>query len=178
MCLAVPTSTFKLLSVKNAHSTTKATPAMSPVSRMAKGMPTIPAPMMALTRLEVAPEMEDLCSTASRDSFLMSLDVPPGVDTWTSLRGVEGAKKGELVWASFFLGLGGMVLIVSVDDGAEEGRKGGQRGRGDSLENDNTGTYINFIYKYRYCRILLKKIWRERSSWDFFCGWKGAKRKR
>jgi endonuclease/exonuclease/phosphatase family metal-dependent hydrolase len=31
---------------------------------------------------------------------------------------------------------------------------------------------MNFIYKYRFCRILLKKIWRERSSWDFFAGGK------
>lgn len=64
--------------------------------------------MIAFTRLEVAPATEDLCSLASVDSFLISLEVPPGVLTWISLRGVEGAKNGEEVCFSFF-GLGGMV---------------------------------------------------------------------
>jgi hypothetical protein len=32
------------------------------------------------------------------------------VETWTSLRGVEGAKKGDVVWLSFF-GLGAMVVF-------------------------------------------------------------------
>lgn len=68
----------------------------------------MPAPIIAFTRLEVAPATEDLCSLASVDSFLISLEVPPGVLTWISLRGVEGAKNGEEVCFSFF-GLGGMV---------------------------------------------------------------------
>lgn len=64
--------------------------------------------MTALIKLLVAPATVLLCSLASVDSFLMSLAEPPGVEIWISLRGVEGAKKGEVVWASF-LGLGAMV---------------------------------------------------------------------
>ena len=58
-------------------------------------MPTIPAPMMALTKLDVAPATDDLCSLALVDSFLILRVVPPGVEIWMSLRGVDGAKKGD-----------------------------------------------------------------------------------
>ena len=51
--------------------------------------------MMALTKLEVAPATVDLFSLVLEDSFLIRREVPPGVETLTSLRGVEGAKKGE-----------------------------------------------------------------------------------
>ena len=101
------------MSVKKAHSITSNTPATSPVSLIAKGMPTIPAPMMALTRLLVAPATEDLCSFVSVDSFLTSLEEPPGVETETSLRGVEGAKNGEAICFSFFV-LGAMVQLRRV----------------------------------------------------------------
>lgn len=50
---------------------------------------------MALTKLEVAPATVDLFSLVSEDAFLIRREVPPGVETLTSLRGVEGAKKGE-----------------------------------------------------------------------------------
>lgn len=65
---------------------------------------------MAFTKLLVAPATDDLCSFVSVDSFLINLLEPPGVETWTSLRGVEGAKKGDVVWLSFF-GLGAMVVF-------------------------------------------------------------------
>ena len=62
-------------------------------------MPTIPAPMIALTRLDVAPATVLLCSfvDGSCISFLIVLRVPPGVDTCTSCfrDGVDGAKNGE-----------------------------------------------------------------------------------
>jgi len=51
---------------------------------------------MALTRLEVAPATVDLCSLVLGDSFFIRREVPPGVEILTSLRGVEGAKKGDL----------------------------------------------------------------------------------
>lgn len=50
---------------------------------------------MALTKLEVAPATVDLFSFVWEDSFLIRREVPPGVEILTSLRGVEGAKKGE-----------------------------------------------------------------------------------
>lgn len=51
--------------------------------------------MMALTKLDVAPATDDLCSLALVDSFLILRVVPPGVEIWMSLRGVDGAKKGD-----------------------------------------------------------------------------------
>lgn len=59
-------------------------------------MPTIPAPIMALTKLEVAPATVDFFSFVLEHSFLIRRDVPPGVEIWTSLCGSEGAKKGDL----------------------------------------------------------------------------------
>jgi len=60
--------------------------------------------MMALTRLDVAPATVLLCSLALGDAFFMSRDVPPGVETWTSLRGVEGWRKGDLGASSAMIG--------------------------------------------------------------------------
>ena len=60
--------------------------------------------MTAFTKLLVAPATEDLCSFVSRDSFLTYFEEPPGVETWTTLRGVDGAKKGELVCLSVLFG--------------------------------------------------------------------------
>ncbi len=57
----------------------------------------MPAPIIALTKLDAAPATLLLLSLADVDSFLTSREVPPGVEIWTSLRGVEGAKKGEEV---------------------------------------------------------------------------------
>lgn len=51
--------------------------------------------MMALTKLDVAPATDDLCSLALVDSFLILRVVPPGVEIEMSLRGVDGAKKGD-----------------------------------------------------------------------------------
>ena len=65
--------------------------------------------MIALTRLDVAPAIVLLCSCAvGGGSFFMRRDVPPGVDTWISLRGVEGAKNGDLSIAL----LGAIVIIM------------------------------------------------------------------
>lgn len=56
----------------------------------------MPAPITALTKLAVAPVTVDLCSLVLCEvSCLINRDEPLGVDIWTSLRGVEGAKKGE-----------------------------------------------------------------------------------
>lgn len=55
----------------------------------------MPAPTMALTRLDVAPATVLLFSRAAGGSFLTRREVPPGVEIWTTFRGVEGAKKGE-----------------------------------------------------------------------------------
>ena len=41
-------------------------------------------------------------------SFFIRRDVPPGVDTWISLRGVEGAKNGDLSTAL----LGAIIVIM------------------------------------------------------------------
>lgn len=65
----------------------------------------MPAPMIAFTRLDVAPHKELLCSFCEGGSFLTRRDVPPGVETWTSFRGVDGAKKGDLG------GLGAMMVV-------------------------------------------------------------------
>ncbi len=86
--------------------------------------------MMALTKLDVAPATVDLFSLVCEDSFLIRREVPPGVETLTSLRGVEGAKKGEAGgWMEeVFLLLamvGGVVLLDSTDRrwlAMEEGR--------------------------------------------------------
>ena len=66
--------------------------------------------MMALTRLDVAPATVDLVSFGLV-SFLMRRDVPPGVEILTSLRGVEGAKKGE-AGGLMLLGLAMVLLFV------------------------------------------------------------------
>ena len=93
--MAVSINTRRLFSVNNAHSNTNIIPAINPHSLIANGIPTIPAPMMALTKLDVAPATDDLCSLALVDSFLILRVVPPGVEIWMSLRGVDGAKKGD-----------------------------------------------------------------------------------
>jgi len=77
-------------------------------------MPTIPAPMIALTRLDVAPATVLLCSLVDGSciSFLIVLRVPPGVDTCTSCfrDGVDGAKNGEFGGSGG--ALGAIVVIV------------------------------------------------------------------
>ena len=61
--------------------------------------------MMALTRFDVAPSTLLLCSFALGVSFFTNREVPPGVETWTSFRGVEGAKKGDLGTFGAMVGL-------------------------------------------------------------------------
>lgn len=92
--------------VNTAQSTTNTTPATNPVSLIANGIPTIPAPIIALTKLHAAPPTPLLFSVAWVSSFLTRREVPPGVETVTSFRGVEGAKKGDEVcfsWCRLFL---------------------------------------------------------------------------
>ena len=102
-------NTLNDFSVNIAHSMINSMPAINPVSLIANGIPTMPAPMIALTRLDVAPAIVLLCSCAvGGGSFFIRRDVPPGVDTWISLRGVEGAKNGDLSIAL----LGAIVIIM------------------------------------------------------------------
>ena len=53
------------------------------------------APIIAFIRLDVAPATPHLCSFAPGSAFLTDRLVPPGVETWTTFRGVDGAKNGE-----------------------------------------------------------------------------------
>ena len=75
--------------------------------------------MTAFTKLLVAPATEDLCSFVSRDSFLTYFEEPPGVETSTTLRGVDGAKKGELVCLSVLLFGAILRMMIGRQDGAE-----------------------------------------------------------
>ena len=62
---------------------------------MAKGIPTIPDPTMALIKLAVAPTMDDLLSWMDSLMDMDRLD-PPGVSEMDITRGVDGAKNGLL----------------------------------------------------------------------------------
>ena len=77
-------------------------------------MPTIPAPMIALTRLDVAPATVLLCSLVDGSciSFFIVFRVPPGVDICTSCfrDGVDGAKNGEFGGSGG--ALGAIVIVV------------------------------------------------------------------
>lgn len=89
---------------------------------MAKGRPTIPAPTMALTRLEAHPKTVDLCSALSvSDAAIVFLRrvVPPGVRKNLppfALSVVEslGRKKGDLGYDAVMLFFGWGVLVMNL----------------------------------------------------------------
>ena len=93
-CFAVAMSNRSDFSVKIAQRIINKIPATNPASRIAKGIPTIPDPTMALTKLAVHPKIVLFFSWTASCFCRTCRRVPPGVCWTTTILGVDGLKNG------------------------------------------------------------------------------------